>query len=377
MAKRDSEKKELPQGFRWKKNGRIEYRFMIGSERFSVSGPTVTECRKKEREKRDKVAAGQYIRNEKITVRQYFDEWMKNRAGTVKESTINTEKSEFSAVLDLIGGERVAKLERRQIIELQRKLRERYSTTGVNYRIALLSTLLKIAVYDEIITKNPCEGVPRLKRAEKQAREASHRALTQEEQEAFFRASAENNEWLHELLCFLIQTGTRIGEALALKWSDIDHKSGVIHIRRTIIDTEAGPQIGSTTKSRAGIRDIPITEEIREVLRRQRQKVRELFGEKVTQIDGLVFVSMKGHGMLRKSSVNVSIYRIAKRAGIDRISAHAFRDTFATRAIESGMNPQTLKAILGHTSFEMTMDLYAHVLPNTKQKEMDMLKIVT
>lgn len=50
---------------------------------------------------------------------------------------------------------------------------------------------------------------------------------------------------------------------------------------------------------------------------------------------------------------------------------HVFRHTFATRAIESGMQPQVLKTILGHSSLAMTMDLYSHVLPDTKAEEME------
>ncbi len=61
---------------------------------------------------------------------------------------------------------------------------------------------------------------------------------------------------------------------------------------------------------------------------------------------------------------------------IGHFTAHALRDTFAIRYIEQGGNPQTLKTILGHGSLAMTMDLYSHVMPNTKQKEMDKLKIV-
>jgi integrase len=61
---------------------------------------------------------------------------------------------------------------------------------------------------------------------------------------------------------------------------------------------------------------------------------------------------------------------------IDFFTCHCLRDTFATRFIEQGGNPQTLKTILGHSSLSMTMDLYSHVMPNTEQKEMDNLKIV-
>ena len=54
-----------------------------------------------------------------------------------------------------------------------------------------------------------------------------------------------------------------------------------------------------------------------------------------------------------------------------RITPHIFRHTFATRAIEAGMPPQVLKTILGHSSLAMTMDLYSHVLPDTKAAEME------
>ena len=52
---------------------------------------------------------------------------------------------------------------------------------------------------------------------------------------------------------------------------------------------------------------------------------------------------------------------------------HCFRHTFATTAIENGMRPQTLKAILGHSTLAMTMDLYSHVLPTTKAEEMELI----
>lgn len=52
---------------------------------------------------------------------------------------------------------------------------------------------------------------------------------------------------------------------------------------------------------------------------------------------------------------------------------HGFSYTFATRAIESGMKPQTLKTILGHSTLSMTMDLYSHVLPTTRAEEMELI----
>ena len=84
--------------------------------------------------------------------------------------------------------------------------------------------------------------------------------------------------------------------------------------------------------------------------------------------------------MVYNASVNKAISDTIKRMNadgkeIEHFSAHALRDTFATRYIEQGGSAQVLKTILGHSSLAMTMDLYSHVMPNTKQKEMDSIVI--
>ena len=86
--------------------------------------------------------------------------------------------------------------------------------------------------------------------------------------------------------------------------------------------------------------------------------------------------------MVTKGQVNAAISNVIEKHNkhndlqIEPFTSHALRATFATRAIEQGMQPQTLKTILGHSSLKMTMDLYAHVLPNTKQEEMAKVEIV-
>jgi len=70
----------------------------------------------------------------------------------------------------------------------------------------------------------------------------------------------------------------------------------------------------------------------------------------------------------------ISLKKINKAdISFERFTPHCFRHTFATRAIENGMKPQTLKTILGHSTLSMTMDLYSHVLPTTKAEEMEMI----
>ena len=185
------------------------------------------------------------------------------------------------------------------------------------------------------------------------------------------------NHYYYEFVAMLLATGMRSGEVAALTWKDIDYQNNVIHVTNTLTRAVNGKLIaGDSTKTDAGKRDIPMTETIKEILSRQRAKM----GNIVSLNDSSnVFVAEYG-GYVQNGVVNKAIADVLKiidAAGthIEHFTAHALRDTFATRYIEQGGSPQTLKTILGHSSLEMTMDLYAHVLPNTKQQEMDSIHI--
>lgn len=152
----------------------------------------------------------------------------------------------------------------------------------------------------------------------------------------------------------------------------------MIHVTKTISRTEEGSYTIGTPKSKTSTRDIPLNEGIREILKSQKEKLTGVHGN-ITNIDQVVFENIYG-GMVFNASVNKAITNTLKRLEasgkyIEHFSAHALRDTFATRYIEQGGSPQVLKTILGHSSLAMTMDLYSHVLPNTKQQEMDNIKI--
>jgi site-specific recombinase XerD len=87
------------------------------------------------------------------------------------------------------------------------------------------------------------------------------------------------------------------------------------------------------------------------------------------QFDDIVFLNRNGQP-LKNSSYDTYIYRVADKAGIDRLSMHTLRHTFATRCIEGGMKPKTLQMILGHSNIGITMNLYVHVTEEEKGLEM-------
>ena len=212
---------------------------------------------------------------------------------------------------------------------------------------------------------NPVKAAELPKCEEKQARIA----LTKEQQELFLKYAERSKRG--NFFRVLLLTGMRNGELRGLKYSDVDRKNEVIHIRRTIKYIEGRGIIEDTPKTKTSRRDIPLRADILQLLQEQK-KSNEASG--IQCIDAYYFQG-RDSGPLNESALINSLHRIVKWIRADGydfpdITPHTLRHTFATRAIEAGMQPQTLKTILGHSSLVMTMDLYSHVLPTTKQEEM-------
>jgi integrase len=227
--------------------------------------------------------------------------------------------------------------------------------------------MLNDACIDDVISKNPANGIKAIKdKKSEKAVDTIHRALTLQEQKTFM--DEVESDYYYEFIAFLLCSGLRTGEASALKWRDIDTKENQIHIRRTMTFDESGVMIiGDSTKSDAGMRDIPLTPILKNILNRWKNKIGK------TSLDGTIFVAVNG-GYVYSGAVNRAIANALdrlKEKGVDIpiFAAHCLRDTYATRFLEETGDLQTLKTLLGHSSLAMTSDLYAHVLPNTKQEK--------
>lgn len=366
----------LPVGYRQRSDGRIECRFTVNGKRYSCYADTVKECREKETELREQIKNGIYTANKALTLDRYYEEWKAARKGTVKGNTaLNIESRYKNHIKPALGYRKLVDIEKREIIKLQQDLAKKQKPTTVNITIVQLKSILNDAVADGILVKSPATGIKPLK-VEEKATDTYHRALTEEEQKLFMQEA--KKEWLYELLALLLCTGMRVGEATALTWQDIDFKDSVIHVTKTVSRTAEGEYTIGTPKSKTSVRDIPINESIKSILCSQKEKQISVKGN-VVGMKQTVFENLYG-GMVFNASVNTAITNTLKRLDkqknhIEHFSAHALRDTFATRYIEQGGSPQVLKTILGHSSLAMTMDLYSHVLPNTKQQEMDNIKI--
>lgn len=366
----------IPSGMRKKVNGLFEKRFTVDGKRYSAYGHNVKECTENETLMREEIKAGLYTSNRNITLDSYFDEWEKSRTGVIKDSSIKMNRSRYNNhIKSVLGETKLQKIEKREIVKLQQNLAQRLSASTTNSVIVLLKTVLNAAVDDEIIIKNPAASVKPLRMDDRpKASETIHRALTREEQQAFIQEAKQ--EWLYEFFCFSLCTGMRLNEIVALKWQDIDYINNVIHVTKTVSWKQGGGITETSPKSETSKRDIPMNDTIKKVLQMQRKKMAMIYGEIVARkMDSNIFIGSNGSKAVASSTVAFSINNVLKRLRqqgieIERFTHHAFRDTFATRYIEEGGNMQTLQKILGHSSLAMTADLYAHVLPSTKQQEM-------
>lgn len=371
----------LPQGMRMRSNGTYEMRFQVDGKRYSAYGTTAKICKEKELEIRAKIKEGTYSKNVNVTFEVLVSEYLVSKKNDVKESSLSIIKGQVkNHLIPEFGCCKVKDIEVRQIEKWFNDLQNKLSLKICNTLLGYLKDILKYAQQRDVIIKNPAEVIKPYKVKKKsEVINTIHRALTREEVDIFMEEAKRQNHTYYEVFAFMLSTGCRIGEVACLTWRDIDYKNNLIHINKTVTFNDKSDNndnryvVGDSTKSESGMRDIYLNDNIKTILKRQKEKDSD-FGDNTISLDAIIFKPIKGK-YLMCDALNYSIRTILKdldKKGvhIDKFSSHAFRDTFATLFIENGGSPNVLKEILGHGSYQMTMDLYAHVLDNTKAKEM-------
>ena len=361
------------------KNGRLEYRFTYQGKTYSVSGDYsiagANDCIIKAEEKKRKIDEGSYVQNRDITFKRYCEEWLKMHEGTVKPITINNYRKKLNLANKYIGDVKVRSLERRQIIEARKKIAEDHMTSTANSIVVSVKMVLNSAVDDKIISSNPTESIKSLKRTEQKITENSHRALSDNEIKLFFKY-AEQYSFLCNLYKFLLHTGMRCGEATSLYWSDIDYKEDVIHIRKSMSrDEEDKAIISDSPKNTSSYRDIPLTEDLKAILKAQKELLSQSFGN---VINPLIFVGQRGK-MQSTATVDSNIRYVLSMIANDNnnlepFSVHSFRDSYATIAVRNGVPLLTVAKILGHANLNMLSQIYAQI--NNEDKKQAAEKIV-
>ena len=261
----------------------------------------------------------------------------------------------------------------------------------------LLHPTFQLAVRDEIIRKNPTDGVlTEIKKSSEQTAGVRH-ALTIPQQRAFMEHIANHPVYCHwwPLFTVLLGTGCRIGEALGLRWDDLDYERRTISINHSLVYYSVGESRNSVLhiskpKTEAGVRTIPMLDTVKDAFEMLYEEQKES-GWNDVEIDGMsgfIFCNRFGN-VPNPQSVNRAIKRIiadynageeveAKKRHREAVllpdfSAHHLRHTFCTRLCEKETNLKVIQSVMGHKDIQTTMDIYAEATEEKKQESFERL----
>ena len=217
----------------------------------------------------------------------------------------------------------------------------------------MLHEALDMAVRLRLIVKNPTVGttIPKNNYPPKQI-------LNDEQLERFMQRIRQDERW-YDFFYTELTTGLRRGEICGLKWEDFDAENGKLKVRRSVAKRKGGGLNIGETKTETGTRTIVLPPSL----------LKTLAVYKETVDSEWMFPSPTDNGRPRNpSSVRKRLQLILERAGCKKVRFHDLRHTFATMALEHGMDVKTLSATIGHVSSATTLDIYSHIT-DTMQRQ--------
>lgn len=263
-------------------------------------------------------------------------------------------------VLPAWGEREVGTLTPDDVVSLSQALRERGVQAPTLRAVeAAESRLFSFACRRGYIEQNPFAKLERGERAK--ARPENRRVLTQDEVERLL-AHAETL-FVRTLLACLLYTGMRQGELLGLRWQDVDFERGLLRLRQQLQRPGKGRPARLGPLKMDSQRDVVLLPQLAGLLR-------ELRGERLhPSDDDFVFAHLDGTP-LHYSQMNRLLAKTAKAAGVEQVSAHVFRRTFASHLIiEQGLDVVRVQRQLGHSRPSVTIDRYSFLFEQARHAD--------
>lgn len=310
-----------------------------------------------------------------MTVDTWFEFWIANIVGDLSPNTRRNYRERYTRnIQPVIGNMRLADVKPLHCKLVLNRMEATYAGSTIRQTYIAMGTMFKSALMNDMIQKHPMDGV----RYTKPVRPANDiHFLTVGEQKKFLEVAKRSHNYHQYAL--ILETGLRTGEMIGLTWDAIDWDNRTLTVNKTLEfrhkqqEWRAGPP-----KTQHSYRTIPLTKRAYDILKEVRAKWEsgkksDSLSKTLTYIDrrtgaqaslimaDLVFINYRTGEPAKNSSYDTHLYKLCDEAGIKHFCMHALRHTYATRAIEAGVQPKVLQKMLGHASLSTTMDRYVHV----------------
>lgn len=309
------------------------------------------------------------------TVDAWCSFWIENIVGDLAPNTLHNYRERYvHNIQPVMGKMMIANVKPMHCKKVFIQMDADYAGSTIRQAYITMGTMFKAAKMNDLIAKHPMDGV----RFTKPVRAVDDiKCLTTDEQQKFMEAAKRSHNYAQYAL--ILETGLRTGEVIGLTWDAIDWKARTLTVNKTLEFRHkqkvwrAGPP-----KTQQSYRTIPLTDRAYEILKeikdkRPWQKESPLLSQTLEYIDrrtgaisrlvmrDLVFINWRTGEPAKNSSYDTHLYKLCDEAGIEKFCMHALRHTYATRAIECGVQPKVLQKLLGRASIKTTMDRYVHV----------------
>ena len=393
--RKDNKGRVLKEGEHQRPNGTYEYKWRDRrSKRHSIYAKTLDELREKEIDVLRDALDGVREDKKNLTINDLYNLWVQLKKGLKNNTFSNYQYMYTQFVQPDFGYTKITELKRTDVRAFYNMLADERNlkVNTIDNIHTVLHQVLELGVEDDYLRYNPSDNaLKELKKAHNHDSE-KRKALTIAEQELFERflqKQGQYHRW-YPVFTVMLWTGLRVGEAVGLRWCDIDLEDETININHTLIYYSRGKDKGcnfaiNTPKTKAGIRTIPMLPKVKEAFLLEKQYQEECGIKCSATVDGytdFIFVNRFG-GVQHQGTLNKALRRIIRDCNYEvldsgkkdavtlpRFSNHILRHTFTTRMCEAGVNIKAMQDILGHADAETTMDIYADATKELKKKEL-------